>query len=119
MKAERMETQSTCGFPEALRLVQGGCQVRREGWPPSLLYVSRNRTLDRVELVQEEDDGDGRYCYAVPYLGGAAIGGPPEEDLLAQDWTVVEDPRVPTEDGGERAMAAALEEFEWDEWGER
>ena len=60
VKAERMETHSTCGFPEALRLVQSGCQVRRAGWSASMLYVSRNRTLDRVELVQEEGDGKGR-----------------------------------------------------------
>ena len=98
-------------FPEALRLMQSGCQVRRAGWPPSLLYISHNRTLDLVELVREEDDGKGRYCYASPWLGGAAIGGPPVEDLLAEDWTVVEDPRVPTREGAVLAEAALLAEI--------
>jgi hypothetical protein len=98
-------------FLEALRLVQSGCQVRRAGWPPSLLYITQNRTLDLVDLVLEEDDGKWRYCYAIPWLGGPAIGGPSVEDLLAEDWTVVEDPRVPTEDGGERATAALLAEI--------
>jgi hypothetical protein len=107
-------------FPEALRLVQSGCQVRRAAWPPAWLYISQPRpihvaTMDLVELVElvrEEVDGKGRYCFAVPWLGGAAIGTPTAEDVLAVDWTVVEDPRVPTEKGGERAQAARLAEID-------
>jgi hypothetical protein len=98
-------------FPEVLRLVQSGCQGRRSGWAPSLLYVSLNRMLGLVELVREEDDGQGRYCYAVPYLGGAAIGGPPEEDIFAKDWILVEDPRVLTREGAVMAEAALLTEI--------
>ena len=98
-------------FPEALELVQGGCQVRRAGWPTSLLYISQNQTLDRVELVCEGSDSQGRYCYAVPYLGAAAIGGPPVEDLLAKDWTVVEDPRIQTREGAVMAESALLTEI--------
>jgi hypothetical protein len=79
MREDQMEIGRN--FPNALRLVQGGCQVRRAGWDPSLLYVSRNVELDRVELVREGRDGEGSYCSAEPWLGGAAIGGPPVEDL--------------------------------------
>jgi hypothetical protein len=93
-------------FPEALRLVQSGYQVRRAGWASSLLYVSLNWTLNLVELVREEDDAKGHYCYATPWLGGAAIGGPPMNDLLSKDWTVVEDSRVPTREGAELAESA-------------
>jgi hypothetical protein len=99
---------TVCNFPDALRLVQSGCQVRRAGWDPSLLYVSWNTELDRVDLVREGRDGEGPFCFAEPWLGGAAIGGPPLADCVAEDWTVVEDPRVPTEEGGERAQAAEL-----------
>ena len=112
VRADRMETG--CNFPDALRLMQGGCQVRREGWDSSMLYVSRNAELNRVDLVIEDRDADGPYCFANPWLGGGAIGGPPVEDLLAEDWRVVEDPaeRVPTVDGGDRATAAQLAEID-------
>jgi hypothetical protein len=119
LNAERMETHSMCNFVEALRLVQSGCQVRRVAWPASLLYISLNRKLGRVDLVREEDDGKGRYCYAAPYHGGAAIAGPPVEDLLAEDWTVVEDPRVPTEEGGKRAEDTLLTEIAGEDRRER
>jgi hypothetical protein len=95
---DRME--AGCNFPDALRLVQSGCQVRRAGWEQSLLYIRRNADLDRVELVRDGRDGEGPYCYAELWLGSAAIGGPPIADILAVDWTVVEDRRVPTEEGG-------------------
>lgn len=97
---------------DALRAIQSGCQVRREGWDPSLLYVERNEELDRVDLVREGRDGEGPYWFAEPWLGGAAIGGPPVEDLLAEDWGIVKDPRKPMEEGGERAQSAQLEEID-------
>ncbi len=111
VKTERMEAHSMLNFLEALRLVQSGCQLRRAGWPASKLYISRNAKLRRVELVREDHDGAGTYVYAEPWLRGGAIGGPPAEDLLAPDWQIVEDERVPTEDGGERAQAAQLAEI--------
>ncbi len=104
--------ETGCNFPDALRLVQSGCQVRRAGWDPSLLYVSRNAELDRVDLVREGRDGDGPYTFREPFLGGCAIGGPPLADCLAEDWRVVEDPRVPNEKGGERAQVAELSEID-------
>jgi hypothetical protein len=104
MRADLMETG--CNFLDALRAVQSGCQVRRAGWDPSFLYIVRDAELDRVDLVRDGRDGDGLYVHREPYL--AAIGGPPVEDLLAEDWRLVEDPRVPTEEGGERATAAEL-----------
>jgi hypothetical protein len=107
MREDRMEMGYN--FPNALRLVQSGCQVRRAGWDPSLLYISRNAELDRVELVREDCDDEGPYCYAEPWLGGAAIGRPLVEVLLAEDWRIVKDPRKPTESGGERATAADLD----------
>lgn len=112
VRTDRLETG--CNFPDALRAVQSGCQVRRVGWEPSLLYVSRNAELD---LVREGRDGDGEFCFAEPWLGGAAIGGPPVEDCLAEDWTVVQDLRVPTEEGGERAQVAELAEIAEEEAG--
>ncbi len=110
VKVDRTETG--CNFPDALRLVQGGARVRRDGWNPAMLYISQNKELDRVELVREAHDGAGAYCYAIAYLGGAAFGGPSIDDLLAEDWRIVQDPRVPTVDGGERAEAAELAEID-------
>jgi hypothetical protein len=102
-------------FLEALRLVQSGCQVRRAAWPSMWLYLAAGGPAvgpENIYLVEkhpgEEDDGKRQYCYAVPYLGGAAIGGPPVEDLLAEDWTVVDDLNVPTREGAVMAQAAVL-----------
>ncbi len=102
---------TTCNFLDALRLVQGGRRVRRAGWDPSLLYVARNARLNRIELVREGRDAAGAYCYAEPYLGGAVLGGPAIADYLATDWQPVQDSRVATADGGERAQAAQLAEI--------
>jgi hypothetical protein len=96
--------ETGCNFPDALRLVMAGERVRRAGWDPLFLYISRS--LDRVDLVREGRDEEGLYIYREPYL--AAIGGPPVEDIFAADWRILHDPRVPTEDGGERAQAAEL-----------
>jgi hypothetical protein len=64
-----------------------------------------------VDLVREGRDDKGSYIFSEPYVGGAAIGGPPVEDLLAKDWRIVEEPGVPAENGGERAQAAELAEI--------
>ncbi len=112
-REEGAKVNAGLNFPAALRLVQSGCQVRRAGWAEEKLFIGRNADgLDRVDMVREGFDGAGPYIYAEPWLGGSAIGGPPVEDLLAQDWQVVEDPRVPTEEGGERAQAAELAEID-------
>lgn len=110
MRADRME--AGFNFLDALRFVLSGCQVRRAGWDLSLLYVKRNAELDQVHLVRASRDGEGPFIFSEPYVGGAAIGGPPVEDLLSEDWILVEDPRVPTEEGGERAQAAELVELD-------
>ncbi len=110
VKVDRTETG--CNFPDALRRVQGGARVRRDGWNSAMLYISQNAKLDRVELVREGCDDQGPFHYSVAYLGGGAFGGPSIDDLLAEDWQVVTDPRVPTEEGGERAMAAELAEID-------
>lgn len=115
MKTKRVEMGSMLNFPDALRLVQSGRRVRRAGWDPSLVYVARNAKLNQIELVCEDHDAKGPYCYAGPYLGGAALGRPPIEDLLAADWQLVQDVRVPTADGGRRAQAARLAEIAGDE----
>jgi hypothetical protein len=109
-------------FPEALRLAQLGCQVRRAAWPSMWLYLAVGGPADgpeKIYLVEkhpgEEDDGKLQYCYAVPYLGGAAIGGPPMEDLLAVDWILVEESSIPTREGADLATAALLREIAGEE----
>ncbi len=98
-------------FPAALRLVQAGHRARRAGWDPSQLYAAWDTNIGRVELVREGSDDKGRFRFTEPYVGGGALGGPPIEDLLAEDWHVVEDRREPSVDGGERAQAAQLAEI--------
>ncbi len=102
---------TTCNFLDALRHVQSGRRVRRAGWDPSRLYVARNPKLNRIELVREGRDAAGMFRFAEPYVGGASLGGPAIADYLATDWQVVQDSRIATADGGERAQAAQLAEI--------